>query len=345
MARIKTFFRRLSAGSFKRMFMHINTVHAETGKNRFIMFFDMIWCIFRYGVGYMDYRVFGFALIKGRNRRTFMTMNDNITISKNCNDRAYFPLFDDKAKFDERFKEYIGRDFLDLANADANALKRFCKGKDAIFAKPKNKFGGEGITREKITDSTDYEALYNRLVKDGQLLCEQALTQHETMNLLSPSSVNTIRMVTLLHEGRAHFMYALVRMSNGEACVDNICSGGMYVSIGNDGVITKPAYCDATGVYYDAHPYTKTKFDGFKIPMFESAVEMCKRAALEVPQVGYIGWDVAITPTGPAIVEGNTLPSYDMCQNYGHIDNKTGIKPRFTEILGEDYFKNRRKKK
>ena len=78
MTKLKTFFRRLFAGSFKRMFGYIGTIHKETGKNRFIMFFDMIWCIFRYSVGYMDYRVFGFANIKGKNRRTFMTMNDNI---------------------------------------------------------------------------------------------------------------------------------------------------------------------------------------------------------------------------------------------------------------------------
>ena len=77
MTKLKTFFRRLFAGSFKRMFGYIGTIHKETGKNRFIMFFDMIWCIFRYSVGYMDYRVFGFANIKGKNRRTFMTMNDN----------------------------------------------------------------------------------------------------------------------------------------------------------------------------------------------------------------------------------------------------------------------------
>ena len=54
MTKLKTFFRRLFAGSFKRMFGYIGTIHKETGKNRFIMFFDMIWCIFRYSVGYMD---------------------------------------------------------------------------------------------------------------------------------------------------------------------------------------------------------------------------------------------------------------------------------------------------
>lgn len=202
-----------------------------------------------------------------------------------------------------------------------------------------NDFGGEGITKETVTPDTDYEALYKRLCDNKQYLVEETIKQNEQMDRLSPSSINTIRMVTLLHEGKVHFMYALVRMSNGTNCVDNICSGGMYVSIGADGVIHKNAYCDATGVYYEEHPFTHTRFNGFEIPMFFEAVEMCKKAALVVPQVGYIGWDVAITPTRPVLVEGNTLPSYDMCQNYGHIDNKTGVKPRFVEILGEEYFK------
>ena len=64
-----------------------------------------------------------------------------------------------------------------------------------------------------------------------------------------------------------------------------------------------------------------------------------QKAALVYPKVAYIGWDVAITPEKPVLVEGNTLPSYDMVQNYGHIDEKTGIKPRFEAILGKDFFK------
>lgn len=255
MTKLKTFFRRLFAGSFKRMFGYIGTIHKETGKNRFIMFFDMIWCIFRYSVGYMDYRVFGFANIKGKNRRTFMTMNDNITISKRCNDRTYFHIFDNKSEFDEAFREYIGRDFLNLEKATADDLREFCKGRETVFAKPVNQFGGEGITKETVTPDTDYEALYKRLCDNKQYLVEETIKQNEQMDKLSPSSINTIRMVTLLHEGKVHFMYALVRMSNGTNCVDNICSGGMYVSIGADGVIHKNAYCDATGVYYEEHPF------------------------------------------------------------------------------------------
>ena len=45
-----------------------------------------------------------------------------------------------------------------------------------------------------------------------------------------------------------------------------------------------------------------------------------------------IGWDVAITPDGPVLVEGNNLPGYDMCQNAGHVDE--GMLPRFEKLLG-----------
>ncbi len=339
MNRIKIFFRRLFGGSFKRMFKQMSLIHKETGAAQFPMFFDMIWCIFRYGVGYMDYHVFGFAKIKGKKRRTFMTMNDNSAISHALNSREYFKYFDDKALFDTKFREFIGREFIDLRENDAAALRVFCRGKENVFAKHVNDFGGSGISREKITEDADFEELYNRLCANKQFLVEEQLRQHEKMNALSPSSVNTIRIVTLYYNNEAHFMYALVRMSNGTTCVDNICSGGMYVSICEDGVIRKPAYCDETGEYYSAHPFTKTEFNGFEIPMFKEAVELCKRAALVFPEVAYIGWDVAITPEKPVLVEGNTLPSYDMVQNYGHIDEKTGIKPRFERILGEDFFR------
>ena len=39
------------------------------------------------------------------------------------------------------------------------------------------------------------------------------------------------------------------------------------------------------------------------------------------------------------LADGNTLPSYDMVQNYGHLEEKIGIKPRFEEIVGKDFFK------
>ena len=88
-----------------------------------------------------------------------------------------------------------------------------------------------------------------------------------------------------------------------------------------------------TGKYYERHPVTGTEIMGFQIPLFDQALELCRTASRRVEaHLKYIGWDVAITPDGPVLVEGNNLPGYDMCQNAGHVDE--GMLPRFEKLLG-----------
>ncbi len=67
--KLATFFRQLKHLSMARLKLHINAVHEETGKNRFLIFCDMVWCEVRYGIGYLDYHVFGFAERHGAVRK------------------------------------------------------------------------------------------------------------------------------------------------------------------------------------------------------------------------------------------------------------------------------------
>ena len=53
---------------------------------------------------------------------------------------------------------------------------------------------------------------------------------------------------------------------------------------------------------------------GFGSGDIGGAAELVKKAAMVLPQVGYIGWDVAITENGPAIIEGNNYCAYDFPQ-------------------------------
>lgn len=340
MEKLLTFLRRLFGGSIKKMFMHVSLIHKETGKNRVWLLFDMTWCIFRYQMGYSDYHCFGFANVRGKKRQTFLKMNDNITLSKKLNSRELFDMFEDKALFDKAFSEFLGREWLDLREASKDDFKSFCKGKTRFFAKPANECGGTGVERIDIPENADLDELYARLVKNGQIMVEQEIIQHEKMRSLAASSVNTLRIVTLYYKGEFHLMYTMIRISNGIKCVDNICSGGMYSPVETDGVIRKPTYCTETGEFYDEHPYTKTPFVGFKIPYYEEAIELVKKAAAKYPDMGYLGWDVAITPSGPVLLEANNMPGFDIAQNYRHLDEKIGMKPKFEAILGKDFFSN-----
>ncbi len=97
MEKIKVFFRRVASGSFKRFFRNLQLVHEQSGKNCLWLFADMIYSMFRYGIGYLDYMTFGFAYIKKDKRLTFMTMDDNIVMARRLNKQdAFYKKYSDK---------------------------------------------------------------------------------------------------------------------------------------------------------------------------------------------------------------------------------------------------------
>ena len=49
MASISYYLKRISKMNYKGMFEKVNEVSKKSGKSKIIVFFDMIWCGFRYG--------------------------------------------------------------------------------------------------------------------------------------------------------------------------------------------------------------------------------------------------------------------------------------------------------
>ena len=119
--------------SVKAMWMMIQKIHAESHVSRLFILCDMVWCAVHYGVGYLEYRVFGWVYIRGKKRKTFMTMQDNLRVCRLANDKAYLPLFEDKLQFNEKFREFVHRDFLDLRKASFEEFQAFCQSHPVIF--------------------------------------------------------------------------------------------------------------------------------------------------------------------------------------------------------------------
>lgn len=335
MSSFSNFKARVKSMSFKRMNMYINQIHENYGSNKLLTAADMCVCAAKRGIGYLDYTVFGFAKVKGAKRDTFLTYNKNVALSSSANDPEYTPFFKDKLKFDETFSDFIKRDWLNLEKADEKQFEAFCKKHGTVFAKYPRSFGGQQIEKVETDENTDFSALYEKLKENGQVLIEEKIKQHHVMNELCPSSVNSIRIVTLRDKnGEVHYLYSLLRFGNGTKAVDNITSGGMYFLLGEDGKAASKAFCDKTGLFYTTHPMTGVDLLNFEVPMHKEAVELCKKAANVIPQVGYVGWDAAITEEGPLLIEGNVLPGYDMYQNYNLSGKDTGILPTIHAIPG-----------
>ena len=98
-----------------------------------------------------------------------------------------------------------------------------------------------------------------------------------------------------------------------------------------------PAHSGDTlkGIIYTEHPDTHVKIQGYKIPFVKEAVKMVLEAAKVTPQIRYVGWDVATTPNGPAIIEGNTYCAHDFWQLPPHTPDGIGMLPTIKKYVPE----------
>ena len=78
----------------------------------------------------------------------------------------------------------------------------------------------------------------------------------------------------------------------------------MAISSTTAGVAHYPGVDKQSNVY-ETHPVTGAKIAGFAVPGYQEIVAMVTQAARRLPSVPYVGWDIAVTPHGPALIEAN----------------------------------------
>jgi hypothetical protein len=88
---------------------------------------------------------------------------------------------------------------------------------------------------------------------------------------------------------------------------------------------------------YDFHPITGAAIsDGsFQVPYFKEMVDMMMEIMEGEDEYGHMGWDVAVSATGPCVIEGNPWGSYDFYQYYDHVKRvNQGIRPTIEAFMG-----------
>lgn len=331
MADIKYLLRRIKGMNYKNFFKKIDKVHNKNRKNKFLIFLDVVYCGLRYQSGYVDYELFAMYNLNAKQRKTILTRGINNAIVKKLNNPEYNVFFSNKVEFNRRFNKYLNREWLYLNNNFAE-FDNFLKNKKEIFCKPLDLSCGSGIEKIKIKDK-DSKELYEYLLKNKQLLIEEVAVQHKEMSGLHPSSINTVRVVTINNGKFITVVAAFLRIGNNNRVVDNFNSGGMTSKVDvKDGMINFPAL-DKNDLLYNEHPMTGKKIKGFKIPMWDEVKKMCEEAAKNIPEIGYVAWDVCIGPKKPYLIEGNEFPGHDLYQLPPHRENNMGIYPIFKEAM------------
>lgn len=202
----------------------------------------------------------------------------------------------------------------------------------AIFVKPDNMLQGIGCAKIQASckngvwlyNGVEINALElgKRIRKRGinvdplaaaatsknALLVEPLIVNHPELAKFHPASLNTLRIITMrTPSGGVEVCRAIMRFGAEGKTVDNMAAGGVAVPVSAEGILSEFGHRKQINLPpYRAHPDTGVKFKGTVVPYWKESVELCMNIRRNFcPELFVIGFDVAITPTGPLIVEIN----------------------------------------
>ena len=336
MNKIIYIFNRIKEMDFSAMFKTAKRISKDNNTSFLKVLFDIIHCGLKYMAGYVDYEVFDFYNLTSKQRETIITRGINNRFVAILNNKEMANTLDNKLLFNERFNQFLKREWLNLKTASKEDFTNFLKGKTAIIVKPIDQACGRNVEKINVENISDANSLYASLTQKEQFLVEDCIVQHPNIASIYPNAVNTLRIVTVAKNNNVHIMFRSIRLGNSGNVVDNFNHGGLFTTIDEDGIIKKPAV-DKKGNIYTSHPFTDANIIGFEIPLFNKAVEYVKTMAMCIPEVGYVGWDIAITEQGPVVVEANPFPGHDIYQSKIHMkEDGTGLRKDFEKIIYED---------
>lgn len=277
--------------------------NSKSGRNKFIHNLDFLSNVVLHGATLEDYVLYEFYNKSNTERKSYVTGKKLHDFFDRVNKKDKTDLFSNKNNFSKHFSQYLGRETfeLDLEGKNIEEAKKWFGSFDVVFAKPSNGAEGKGVTRLEVND---VEETIQYCIGNQLDTIEEPIIQHPEMNKLYPDAINTVRLITFIKNNEVKILGATLRIGNG-GYVDNAGSGGIFASIDiNTGDLDSVAF-DKVGNKLNKHPITDTEIEGFQIPLWSQVTDICKEAALKIPDVRTVGWDVALTEEGPVLIEGN----------------------------------------
>lgn len=300
----------------------------ECSRNRIQVLTDFLYLFFKlktYPDNYSPCRLWEldkkkWALYYGSSYHPFQ----RIRLRKRVQRYDYQILFNDKAVCEQLCKSLNIRlpVTVGIINIDENYRERLIQLFDKtvkrhLIVKPIQGHAGMGIViAEKSNDGNVVVHTKNKIIPVSQFKMEEdavvqeLVEQDSQIASISSSSVNTIRVVTLLQKsGDVQIVSSTMRFGIGRAFVDNWSAGGVAVGINHkNGVLKKYAF-DKRGNRYTVHPVSNKVFEGFEIPHWEEVLEVARKVQKMSPFYRLIGMDIAIDKEKhPVLIEVNANP-------------------------------------
>ena len=138
-----------------------------------------------------------------------------------------------------------------------------------------------------------------------RLIVQQVFRGHEFFRSLNPTSLNTLRCVTLKDGDRPRLLSAVLRVGRQGRVTDNFDSGGIAIGVDDRGRLKDRAVDNILRAHRQ-HPDTGLAFAGLQIPHYQAMIDTCLEAHSRLRNLGVLSWDMALSQANaPVIVEVN----------------------------------------
>lgn len=316
---------------------------AETIENTV---YRTIYYYWAYGCSMEEYFLYRFYEKTYEEIKEYVTIREKVIYIDHISNPADMHILNNKYETYQKFKPYYKRDVILCRNEeDYPAFRRLVEKSPEFVIKPTALGCGHGVRKASVAGMSEteirelYDALFhsfrensviaNRAV--GQtILIEELINQDETMAAFHPASANGVRATTVRIGDNVTLYQPWIKVGRGGNFVTSVIYGTMDAAINaKTGIVETPAMTTRDRKVFDRHPDSGIQFVGFQIPRWDELVGMVTEMAKQLPTLGYVGWDMVLTPNGWCVMEGNARGDF-MWQ----LMRNRGMKKEFEDLIG-----------
>ena len=175
-----------------------------------------------------------------------------------------------------------------------------------VIVKPNGSSGGHNISTLDGSSTRQEIARTIRDIGKAAFVMQEMVRQSAFTAQFNPSSLNTIRLITFLYEGKYYPLAGYIRFGTPGAVVDNWHSGGAMFGINVETgccntwamARSRAKITEINGVQFGPEP--------LPIPNFDKVKELCKKLHCRCPYVKLISWDIGLDEHDePIMIECN----------------------------------------
>jgi len=198
-----------------------------------------------------------------------------------------------------------------------------------LFGKPHHGSLSEGSVRIDACDG-DTLCLTNGRTQDvdgfadevmqrypGGFLLQAALDPHPDMARIAGGAIGCVRVLTVNDGSGPKPVYTIWKLPAPDAMSDNFWQAGSllaHVEIETGTVIRCVRGTGLKSEMLEAHPTSGQPIVGAQLPFWTETLEIARAAHAVFPEFGVCGFDIAVTPEGPKVLECNDNPSHTLYQ-------------------------------